>query len=137
MEWAIGSVDDTLTTYNESCTLTSEGSNKYYKVSELESMYLPFAFSFYADKSLEFLSNLENSVKIINDNLEIKKDRDDALNKFNVLIKELNVKYKQKKAKEEEVKALQIKYENEPVLYLVGLIEMEEKLQSLILKRRI
>ncbi len=100
-------------------------------------MYLPFAFSFYADKSLEFLSNLENSVKIINDNLEIKKDRDDALNKFNVLIKELNVKYKQKKAKEEEVKALQIKYENEPVLYLVGLIEMEEKLQSLILKRRI
>ena len=69
--------------------------------------------------------------------MEITKDRDDALNKFNVLIKELNVKYKQKKAKEEEVKALQIKYENASVLYLVGLIEMEEKLQSLILKRRI
>ena len=67
--------------------------------------------------------------------MEITKDRDDALNKFNVLIKELNVKYKQKKAKEEEVRTLQIKYENEPVLYLVGLIEMEEKLQNLVLKK--
>ena len=67
--------------------------------------------------------------------MEITKDRDDALNKFNVLIKELNVKYKQKKGKEEEVRTLQIKYENELVLYLVGLIEMEVKLQNLILKK--
>ena len=36
-------------------------------------MYLPFAFSFYADKFLEFLSILENSVKIINDNWKLQK----------------------------------------------------------------